>query len=882
MRRMSGRYLALFMCLVAVLGYFAYQIYTKQLALTKNKARSEIIVAGNNIRTVMEQSLNALHTLAAVVDQSHGKVERFEALAARLLPLHPGILSLQLAPQGRLNYIYPLEGNEAVLGMDLFASSRTRPGALQAYRSGTIVMDGPYELLQGGYGVLARLPVYVSAPSLPNSQAEQQSRTFWGLAIALIRFPQALEGSSLAELTQLGYQYQLWTQNARTGQPLVISNSQGDLQWQTLTDSIHYEIEISGRTWSLAMARSQGWGDPLLFGLLTLLTLLLALIVTRLVYSAQYSKRCARDLEGLVSMRTEQLRQSEKELHRAQEVAGIGSWRYDAIKNGRVLTPQARAVLDWPSEVMTFRQLMARVPEAYHAGVAAVWFNENHSRHKFVEYPVVVNHQERWLREFSESRITTVGVELIGTVQDITESKSQQEMIWRQAHYDSLTGLPNRYYLLKLMQEFMAKSKESHEAFAVIFVDIDDFKWVNDALGHLEGDKILQMLAERLSRLLPSEHAVAARVSGDEFVILMRQAPEDSDVEAFLRALLSAFEQPLQAAHRLLQVSCSAGIAIYPDDGSSAEDLLGKSDLAMYHAKNQGKHNFSFFTPEMAAEANENRHLEDELKAAMKNQDFELYYQPIIDARTGQIVAVESLIRWFHHEKGPISPDCFIPVAEEKGFILDIGHWVLKQAVSDIYGLNGALGTQLAVTINISRRQLQDETFYQQLQEVLTELPVSAQQVVLEITESALVDSHQKLTEQLHRIQQLGILYALDDFGTGYSSLASVRDFPLSTLKIDKSFIRDCPQDEQANQVVEAIIRMANALGIQVVAEGVEQLEQVAFLQRLGCAYAQGFYYHRPMPLDELRHLLQSDMPDSVHQASEAKPAALAEMVEEV
>lgn len=880
MLRMSGRYLVLYACLVAVLGYFSYQIYAKQLALTKNKARSEIIVAGNNIRTVMEQSLNALHTLAAVVDQSHGKVERFDDLAARLLPLHPGILSLQLAPEGRLNYIYPLEGNEAVLGMDLFASSRTRPGAMQAYRSGTIVMDGPYQLLQGGYGVLARLPVYISAQSQSQSQSDQQSRAFWGLAIALIRFPQALEGSSLADLTQLGYQYQLWTQNAQTGQPLVISNSQGDLQWQALADSIHYDIQISGLTWSLAMARSQGWGDPLLFGLLTLLTLLLAFIVTRLVYSAQHSKISARNLEGLVSVRNEQLRQSEKELHRAQEVAGIGSWRYDAIKNGRVLTPQARAVLDWSSDFMTFSQLIARVPKAYHAAVAAAWFQEYHQKQKFVEYPVVVNQQERWLREFSESRVTTVGVELIGTVQDITESKSQQEMIWRQAHYDSLTGLPNRYYLLKLMTDFMTQAQESGQSFAVIFVDIDDFKWVNDSLGHLEGDKILQMLAERLSLLLPPENAVAARVSGDEFVILMGPEPVLSGVEAFLRSLLTAFEQPLQAAHRLLQVSCSAGIAVYPEDGLSAEELLGKSDLAMYHAKNQGKHNFSFFTHEMAAEANEKRHLEAELKAAIKNQDFELYYQPIIEAGTGRIVAVESLIRWFHHEKGPISPGWFIPVAEEKGFILDIGSWVLRQAVSDIHGLNDELGTQLAVTINISRRQLQDETFYLQLQDVLADLPVSAQQIVLEITESALVDSHQKLIEQLHRIQQLGIQYALDDFGTGYSSLASVRDFPLSTLKIDKSFIRDCPQDEQANQVVEAIINMANALGIKVVAEGVEQLEQVVFLQRLECAYAQGFYYHRPMPLDELRHLMQSSLPASKHPESEPEGAVLADMVE--
>ncbi|MEI8596593.1 bifunctional diguanylate cyclase/phosphodiesterase [Photobacterium sp. Hal280] len=880
MLRMSGRYLVLFACLVAVLGYFADQIYAKQLALTKNKARSEIIVAGNNIRTVMEQSLNALHTLVAVVDQSHGKVEQFEALAARLLPLHPGILSLQLAPQGRLNYIYPLEGNEAVLGMDLFASARTRPGAMQAYRSGTIVMDGPYQLLQGGYGVLARLPVYVSSPSLPNSQSEQASRTFWGLAIALIRFPQALEGSSLADLAQLGYQYQLWTQNAQTGQPLVISNSQGNLQWQALADSIHYDFQISGRTWSLAMTRSQGWGNPLLFSLLLLLTLLLAFIVTRLVYSAQHSKISARHFEGLVSIRNEQLRQSEKELHRAQEVAGIGSWCYDCVKNGRVLTPQARAVLNWPSEVMTFRQLMARVPEAYHDTVAAAWFHEPPQKQKLVEYPVVVNQQERWLREFSESRVTTVGVELIGTVQDITESKSQQEMIWRQAHYDSLTGLPNRYYLLKLMKEYMAWAQESGQSFAIIFVDIDDFKWVNDALGHLEGDKILQILAERLSLLLPPDNAVAARVSGDEFVILMRLVPTGGDVEVFLSALLSAFEQPVQAVHRQVQVSCSAGIAVYPDDGLSAEELLGKSDLAMYHAKNQGKHNFSFFTRDMAAEANEKRHLEAELKAAINNQDFELYYQPIIEADTGRIVAVESLIRWFHHEKGPISPGWFIPVAEEKGFILDIGRWVLKQALSDIHGLNGELGTQLAVTINISRRQLQDETFYLQLQGLMAELPVSAQQIVLEITESALVDSHQKLIEQLYRIQQLGIQYALDDFGTGYSSLASVRDFPLSTLKIDKSFIRDCPQDEQANKVVEAIIHMANALGIQVVAEGVEQIDQVRFLKRLQCTYAQGFYYHRPMPLDELRHLMQSGTAARKHHESGPESAALADMIE--
>jgi diguanylate cyclase (GGDEF)-like protein/PAS domain S-box-containing protein len=438
-----------------------------------------------------------------------------------------------------------------------------------------------------------------------------------------------------------------------------------------------------------------------------------------------------------------------------------------------------------------------------------------------------------------------------GTVEDITERKAYQAQIEQQANYDSLTGLANRSLLNQRLQHAIASASGYGTRLAVVFVDLDRFKYINDSLGHHVGDELLRTMAERLKRNVRESDTVA-RLGGDEFVLLVGGYKDPEAVAVVLERMLADIAQPWQSPMGDFNITCSIGVALYPDDGTTADVLLKHADSAMYRAKEQGRNNFQFFTSELNTIITQRLELESNLRRAIERNQFTLHYQPRIDMRTQRIVAVEALIRWNASGEAPVSPSSFIPVAEDIGLIVPIGKWVLKQACAQNKAWQDAGMPPCMVSVNVSPRQFRQDNFVQAVEEVLRETRLEARYLEIELTESAAMQDVQQFIAMLKELKSLGVHISLDDFGTGYSSLNYLKRFPVERLKIDRSFVHDITTDIDDATIVRTIIALGHNLGLKVVAEGVETQEQLEFLRANGCDEMQGYYFAEPVSADEL------------------------------
>ncbi|MHB1143373.1 MAG: putative bifunctional diguanylate cyclase/phosphodiesterase [Thiobacillus sp.] len=439
----------------------------------------------------------------------------------------------------------------------------------------------------------------------------------------------------------------------------------------------------------------------------------------------------------------------------------------------------------------------------------------------------------------------------IGIMRDITERKAAEAKILHLANYDALTGLPNRNLAQDRIQQAIARAQRSGTQFAVMFIDLDHFKTINDSLGHNVGDALLQMVAGRILACLREEDTVG-RQGGDEFIVLLGSLNSPKDAAVVAHKILHALSAPCSINERELHTSASIGIAIYPEDGRGAEALLKNSDTAMYHAKESGRSNCQFFAHEMNVAAAERLLLETSLRHAVAGGELLLHYQPLVNLADGRIVATEALVRWKHPQLGFVDPARFIPVAEDSGLIAPLGEWVLRQACLQLKQWH-ALGIQLPrMVVNLSPRQFREKNLVQIFSGVFRETGVESRWLGLEITESAIMENPEATIGVLKELKALGIELSLDDFGTGYSSLSYLKRFPIDKLKIDQSFVHDITTDPDDEAMVTAIIAMAHHLNIRVVAEGVETEAQLAFLREHGCDEYQGFLFSRPLPADEL------------------------------
>jgi predicted signal transduction protein with EAL and GGDEF domain len=452
------------------------------------------------------------------------------------------------------------------------------------------------------------------------------------------------------------------------------------------------------------------------------------------------------------------------------------------------------------------------------------------------------------------------------------------EQIRALAYQDGLTGLPNRRLFNEHLEKVLARARRKGTAFAVLFIDIDNFKLINDTIGHQAADKVLRQLSASLGELIRTDDmlglyrddnvdpaatitvelltdSVLSRLGGDEFIVLLPDTRDRFAAGTVARRILTHLEQPIRADNHEVFVTASIGIATFPEDGVSAEVLVRNADTAMYHAKQQGKAAFQYYSAAMNAASVERLTLETGLRRALEDGSLELQYQPQVEMKGGRIIGAEALLRWRHPERGYISPASFIPIAEESGLILPIGEWVLERACAQAVAWQRA-GFQIPVAVNVSGVQFQRQDLTAIVRRKLDATGLAPSLLHIEITETVIVSARDRAVAVLAQLRELGVRLALDDFGTGYSSLSYLKNFPIDTLKIDRSFVSEMLTDSTTASIIEAIISMTRVLGLSVIAEGVEDQAQYKFLQEIGCDAIQGFYVSKAVPADEFAKLL--------------------------
>jgi diguanylate cyclase (GGDEF)-like protein/PAS domain S-box-containing protein len=455
-----------------------------------------------------------------------------------------------------------------------------------------------------------------------------------------------------------------------------------------------------------------------------------------------------------------------------------------------------------------------------------------------------------WLEVLGNNLLEHPGVRgIVLTSRDITERKRAEERALYLANYDVLTGLPNRFLMQDRLSQACAQAHRNGLHVAVMHVDLDRFKVINETLGHYVGDALLKQAAERLKKN-SREIDTVARVGGDEFTIVLPNVTTLPALSAFAEKILAELMRPFPSEGQDVFVSASIGISLYPDDAKGLDDLVKHADAAMARAKSTGRNNYQFFTRELNEAVQERLLMEGGLRTALKREEFRVVYQPKIDLGTREIVGAEALIRWSHPTLGVISPARFVPVAEDSGMVAQIGEWVLRAVCRQIRAWHDS-GLSLPVAVNVSARQFQQADLAELVLSVLSETKVPAHLLEIELTESAVMQDAETSVVALERLKSFGVQISIDDFGTGYSSLSYLKRLPLDVLKIDQSFVRDISSDPNDAAIVRTIITLARSLGMKVIAEGVETEAQLAFLNAYGCQYAQGYIFGPPTSAEE-------------------------------
>jgi diguanylate cyclase (GGDEF)-like protein/PAS domain S-box-containing protein len=454
---------------------------------------------------------------------------------------------------------------------------------------------------------------------------------------------------------------------------------------------------------------------------------------------------------------------------------------------------------------------------------------------------------------------------------DVSTARALTTKLAYIAQHDTLTDLPNKALLNDRLRQAIALAQRHHTALALLFLDLDRFKHINDSLGHSVGDRLLQSVALRLTECVRAADTVS-RLGGDEFVILLSEVAHEQDAAVSADKLLQSIRMPYVLDDHELHVTASIGIVVHPGDGTAVEELLQNADSAMYEAKNRGRNNYQFYRSDLNSTASERQSLESGLRHAIERQELHLYYQPIVNLSTGVIAGVEVLIRWQHPTLGLVLPDRFISIAEESGLIVPIGRWVLREACGQAKAWQDAGLPGIRLAVNISAVELRSKEFVTGVETILADTGFDPRCLELELTETFLMQDSKSTSVVLSAIKALGVQLALDDFGTGYSSLSYMRRFPIDTLKVDRSFVRDLTLDTSDASVVRAVINMGRSLHMRVVAEGVEAAGQLVFLKEHGCSEAQGYHYSGPLPAAEFADWMRRNAAEHAGLLADATP----------
>ena len=567
----------------------------------------------------------------------------------------------------------------------------------------------------------------------------------------------------------------------------------------------------------------------------------------------------------------ERLAELEERSRLALEAAGAGSFDWHADGNRVFLSGQCRRILGHVSESFLLDMgalgrfvhpddlpRVAATLEQVRAGAAPTFVAELRARHLYGHWV--------WLRCQGRAVIGGGGAvsRVFGVYSDITLQKEAEDLLWRQANFDSLTGLPNRHlFLERLRQAIRHTNQGEHPEFSLLYIDLDQFKQVNDTLGHSVGDQLLKEAAGRLLRCTRDTDTVS-RIGGDEFTVLLAdtRSPGKDDrhvIERLAGDIIGAMSQPFHIEGETLYVSASIGVTHFPGDGTDADSLLKHADQAMYAAKHLGRNRFAHFSPAMQARAQDRRRMSDDLRLAIGRGELQVYYQPIVELGTGNIVKAEALLRWRHPARGWISPVEFIPLAEDTGLIFEIGEWVFRTVVTDTARWVLEQGRALQVGVNVSPLQIaKGGASFARCMDFLASHALPRHAIVVEVTEGSLLQHDHTVEERLRELEEHGVALALDDFGTGYSSLSYLQQYRFEFLKIDRAFVGNMKTGSRQLALCKTIIAMAHTLDMRVISEGIGKAHEAELLRHAGCDYGQGFFFHRPMPAGRFEQLLHA------------------------
>ena len=918
------------------------------------------------IRDSLDQALTLNYSFAAMVRVGQGDTSRFEDAARELLPYFGSVSHISLSPDGIITQVYPLAGNEKSLGFNQLEDSLQNKEAIRARDTGKLTLAGPVQLVQGGVGAVARLPVFLD---------EQGQERFWGFSNVIILIDRLLESANLTQLDGQDMAYRLWRINPDTGILEVIADHAAEF----VVDPIDKAFEVPNGTWTLSVAPVNGW----ISGWRLLGEIVLALLISLLLaYQSWLMVRLQRrrlTLQDAVTDQTRELLSARAHLqatldaipdllfdidalgiihnyHTNQpELLTVAPERFlgksvhqflpshacavihaaidEAMANGvsagksySISLPRGHATFEISVSrkaddhegiarfVVLSRDITQRRAAEEELRVAATAFEARegmmitdpqgtivrvnkafteitgydadevvgknprllssgyHDAEFYRQMWQCIIENGNWKGEIWNRRrtgetypewltITAVKdqdgkvTQYVSTLADISERKETEERINKLAFFDPLTQLPNRRLLQERLEQAIANSHRQHTLGALLFIDLDDFKTLNDNRGHHIGDLLLIAVAERLRNAVRKQDTVA-RLGGDEFLVVLEglgQAHDEAAGQAqhVAEKILNSLNQHYALEGQDYFNSPSIGICLFGDRPVQIDELLRQADQAMYHAKAAGRNTSRFFDPEMQAVTAQRFAMQNEIREALQHHQFQLYYQPQVD-HSGKVVGAEALIRWLHPQRGMISPLDFIPLAEESGLILSLGNWIFATACAQLVEWGKTPATaDIILSVNVSARQFQHPDFVAQLLLIIHGSGVDPHKLKLELTESMLVANPQDIITKMDALKAQGIKFSLDDFGTGYSSLSYLKRLPISELKIDKSFVNDILTDTNDAAIARMIIRLAQSMELTVIAEGVETKEQRDWLEHEGCFKYQGYYFGRPVRVDQ-------------------------------
>lgn len=958
----------------SLLQYLSEQRQLQQQSQLNDQAQTY----GRAIQQELVRTATAAYAMAGWLRLQQGDLQQFEQFAAQIYPYYPHLKALSAAPAGIISAVYPAQSNQQVLGFDILQDPIQGPSAKRSLHSQLVYLTGPYQLRQGGIGIIGRLPI-----QLPDQQGQDN---FWGFVSITFELDALESIKQLAQLPRRGIQYQLWLDEP-SAQSLITSSITS-----AFSAAADAKIQTGTVSWRLLLSAPAATSYSKIAYWQQFLAVVFNLLLAALSYFLLRTLNSKQLLSQQVAARTADL-QTQLARHRSFIVASnTGSWEFDPEQQQLTCSPEYFSMLGYQSQDMPatttqnldtvwtdllhpsdrqaasqafadylaspqqelyqnhFRmrhqdghwvwilsrgrtivteqgkrltvgthidisdrkeselklQLLARLFEQSSEGLLitnsqqqVVMVNQafciisgyradevvgkdpkllssgKHDKAFYQKMWQAIQLQGVWKGEIwnrrkdgslypewlSISRIDGPEpgeIYYVGLFSDITQYKEDEAQIRFLAQYDALTSLPNRALLMDRTEQALAIAKAQQQPLALLFIDVDRFKQINDSLGHQIGDQLLIQIAKRLATLCRPADTLC-RLSSDEFVLL-RPDTNAEQAAQLAEQILPLMLTPYQVSGHELVLSASIGLALYPEDGCSFLDLYRHADIAMYRAKESGRNTYCFFTREMQRYHARHLMLENALRRAIDHNELHLVYQPQFSLLEQRLIGFEALLRWQHPEQGFISPAEFIPLAERSGLVIPLGEWVLKTALAERATWQQLVPSDLTVAINLSPLQFRQPGLLNLITTQLEALSLPAAALELEITESAMVEDPAQAASLLEAFCQHGLRIAVDDFGTGYSSLSYLKRFALHKLKIDQSFVRDLLVDPDDRAIVKAIISMATSLDLQTIAEGVETAEQQALLQQLGCQAIQGYHYGKPMLATAAREMIVREL----------------------